>query len=91
MLTRIIDHLRSMDDHFQALNSQVIEGFQTTDNRFQVLEANVAQIQINVQNTPLSYAKGSAGFGALRTLFSSLSVLLAKLLCLSGYVNFVEL
>jgi hypothetical protein len=27
------------------------EGFQSMDNRFQVLEANVEQIQISVQNT----------------------------------------
>jgi hypothetical protein len=48
MLTRITDQLRTMDDHFQALNSQMIEGFQTMDNQFQMLEADVAQIQINV-------------------------------------------
>lgn len=51
MLTRITYQLRSMDDHFKALNSEVIEGFQTMDNRFQVLEVDVAEIQINVWNT----------------------------------------
>jgi len=44
MLTQIIDRLQSMD-------TLMTEGFQSMDNRFQVLEANVEQIQISVQNT----------------------------------------
>jgi hypothetical protein len=44
MLTQIIDRLQSMD-------TRMTEGFRSMDDRFQVLEAHVAQIQINVQNT----------------------------------------
>jgi hypothetical protein len=41
----------SADDQFQALQTQVTEGFQPMDFRLQEQEAEVAQIQINVRNT----------------------------------------
>jgi hypothetical protein len=40
-----------MWDQFQALQTQVIEGFQSMDFLLQEQEAEVAQIQINVRNT----------------------------------------
>jgi hypothetical protein len=41
----------SADDQFQALQTQVTDGFQPIDFRLQEQEAEVAQIQINVRNT----------------------------------------
>jgi tryptophan-rich sensory protein len=41
----------NMWDQFQALQTQVIEGFQSMDFLLQEQEAEVAQIQINVRNT----------------------------------------
>jgi len=37
------------DDEFHALPTQVTEGFQSMDSQLQELEAEVAQIQINVR------------------------------------------
>jgi len=42
---------QSADDQFQALQTQETKGFQSMDSWLQELEAEVAQIQINVRNT----------------------------------------
>jgi hypothetical protein len=55
LLTRLGDHLtrgfQSVDDQFQALQTQVTKGFQSMLTQLQELEVEVAQIQINVRNT----------------------------------------
>jgi hypothetical protein len=54
-LTHITERLQSIDTHwseqFQTMDIKMTEGFQSMGNRFQVLEAEVEQIQIKVRNT----------------------------------------
>jgi uncharacterized phage infection (PIP) family protein YhgE len=54
LLTCLADQLirgfQYADDQFQTLKTQVTEGVQSLHTQLQELEAEVAQIQINMQN-----------------------------------------
>jgi hypothetical protein len=66
----LIRGLQSADDQFQALQTQVTEGFQSMDFRLQEQEAEVA-LQINAEHSPSLIDRGPVRFGALWFLLSS--------------------